>query len=128
MKQDNLFLKNLAKRQVFINLGYYDFRCGIDTLAAVSSATNVKEFNKGSLFVYCAKSRNQIRIVFWEGCGCWMITRKLSIGLFKWPDKYSDKNAVLSCYNDLIKLLSDPIPQSEIARRDVVKKLSGLKI
>jgi transposase len=121
---ESSFLRTLAERKIFINLGAYDFRSGIDTLAAVSAATNSQEFSKGSLFVYCSRRRNQIRIVFWEGCGTWMITRKLSNGAYKWPNKNSDKSSVLSCYKDLINLLTDPVSQSEIKRREIVNRLS----
>jgi hypothetical protein len=124
VKYNNSFLRTLSERKIFINLGSYDFRCGIDALVAVSTATNAHEFSRGSLFVYCSKARNQIRIVFWEGCGTWMISRKLSSGTYKWPNKNSNKSAVLSCYKDLISLLSDPISPDEIKRRETVKRLS----
>jgi hypothetical protein len=74
-----------------------------------------------------SKSRSQIRIVFWEGCGAWMISRKISYGLFKWSTKNSSNEQVLTCYKDLITLLSDPIPQSEIKKKEIIKKLSEAK-
>lgn len=120
---DNHFLSTLKDRKIFIHLGSYDFRCGVDTLAAISSAINVKEFYNGSLFAFCSKSHNHIRVVFWQGCGSWMISRKVE-GSFKWPNRNSSKESVLSCYRDLINLLSDPISENEIKRRNTVKKLS----
>lgn len=123
-KSNNSFLSTLAERKVYINLGAYDFRCGIDTLVATSTATCQKDFDEGALFSYCGKAKDQVRIVFWEGCGAWMISRKISIGRIQWPSKNSDEEQVLSCYKDLMALLQDPISENELTRREVVKKLS----
>jgi hypothetical protein len=122
--EEQSFLKTLSNRKIFINLGSYDFRCGIDTLIATSTAINCEEFYKGALFAFCSSGHNQIRIVFWEGCGGWMITRKVNESRFKWPDKFSEERAVLACYKDLISLLADPISQYELSRREVVERLS----
>lgn len=124
MNKENHFLKSLSKNKIYIHLGHYDFRCGIDTLVAASTAINCKEFYRGALFAYCSKGRRQIRLVFWQGCGAWMITRKIE-SCFNWPNKLSDKTAVLSCYQDLISLLADPISEDEIERKKVVNKLSN---
>ena len=118
------FLKSLSNRKVYINLGLYDFRCGIDSLAATSSATCPKAFDDGALFVYCSKSRKQIRMVFWEGCGVWMISRRLARGILKWPNKNSDRTHILACYDDLMALLQDPVSENELRRRKVANKLS----
>jgi len=121
---DNSFLSTLASRKIYINTGTIDFRCGIDSLSELSCASTTEDYYNGALFAYCSKSRSQIRIVFWEGCGTWMINRKLSNGKYNWPNKNSDKSSVLSCYKDLINLLADPISQREIRRREIVNKLS----
>jgi hypothetical protein len=120
---DNHFLSTLKDRKIFIYLGPYDFRCSVDTLAAIAATINLSEFHNGSLFAFCSKSHIHIRVVFWQGCGSWMISRKVA-GRFKWPNKNSSKDSVLSCYKDLINLLSDPIPSNEIKRRNTVDKLS----
>lgn len=46
---DNHFLSTLKGRKIFIYLGPYDFRCGVDTLAAIATAINATEFHNGGV-------------------------------------------------------------------------------
>lgn len=117
-------LSALFNKKVFIRTGTTDFREGIDTLAAKAASISDEDFFNGSLFVFCSKSRKQIRIIFWEGCGVWMITRKLSKSKFFWASKNSNNEDVLSCYNDLITLLKDPVSWSVVSAKKIAKKLS----
>jgi hypothetical protein len=121
---NNSILSALSNKKVFIRTGSIDFRAGIDTLAAIAASTNQEEFFNGALFVYCSRSRTQIRIIFWEGCGVWLLARKLNRSRFIWPTKNSNNEDVLSCYKDLQSLLKDPISWDVISSENVAKKLS----
>jgi len=117
-------LKAFFNKKIFIITGYTDFRVGIDMLSAKAASINQEEFFNGALFVYCSKSRKQIRMVFWEGCGVWLLTRKLNKSKFYWPCKNSKAEEVLACYEDLKALLKDPISWDTINSKMVAEKLS----
>jgi transposase len=123
-KRDDSILNAFSKKKIFITTGTIDFRVGIDMLSARSTSINQEEFFNGALFVYCSKARNQIRMLFWEGCGVWMLTRKINKSKFFWPNKNSNSEDVLACYEDLKALLSDPISWDIISSERVAKKLS----
>jgi len=126
-REETNFLQSLSNRKIFIHTGFFDFRCGIDTLVMESAAANTDEYYNGSVFVYCAKSRTQIRLVFWEGCGNWMLTRKLSSKRFMWISKNSNKTEVLACYEELKSLISDPLPENKLSRLVTLEKLKNRK-
>jgi len=122
-KNDSI-LTAFSNKKIFIITGTIDFRIGIDMLSAQSTSINQEEFFNGALFVYCSKARNQIRMLFWEGCGVWMLTRKINKSKFFWPCKNSKSEEVLACYEDLKALLRDPISWDIINSERVAQKLS----
>lgn len=125
-KNNDSILTAFSNKKIFIRTGTIDFRIGIDLLSAKAASTNQEEFFKGALFVYCSKSRNQLRIIFWEGCGVWMLTRKINKSRFIWPSRNSNNEDVLSCYEDLKILLKDPISWDIINSEKIAEKLSKL--
>ncbi len=38
-----------------------------------------------SLFLFCGKRRNRIKVLFWEGDGFVILYKRLENGSFKWP-------------------------------------------
>lgn len=117
-------LNALSNKKIFIITGNIDFRVGIDMLSANAASINQEEFFNGALFVYCSKSRKQIRMVFWEGCGVWLLTRKLNKSKFYWPCKNSKSEEVIACYEDLKALLKDPISWDILNSKNVADRLS----
>jgi transposase len=122
--RNDSILSAFTKKKIFISTGTIDFRIGVDLLAAKAASTNQEEFFNGALFVYCSKARNQIRMIFWEGCGVWMLTRKISKSRFFWPKRNSTNEDVLACYEDLQILLKDPVSWDIINSEKVAKRLS----
>ena len=41
----------------------------------------------GSLYVFCNRRRDRIKILFWEEGGYWLCARRLERGTFRWPQK-----------------------------------------
>ena len=72
---------------VYLACGVTDLRNNIDGLALIVE----REFNldlfSPSMFVFCNRSRDKIKILFWDKNGFWLYYRRLEEGRFKWPDK-----------------------------------------
>jgi len=62
------------------------FRCGIDGTAAIARAVLQKEPMDGALFVFRNRRRHMLRVLFYDGSGFWLCTKRLSNGRFSaWP-------------------------------------------
>jgi len=62
------------------------FRTGIDGTAAIARQGLAKEPMDGALFVFRNRRRDMLRILFYDGAGFWLCTKRLSKGRFSaWP-------------------------------------------
>lgn len=70
---------------IYIACGYTDMRKSIDGLAAiVQQQFRLDPFAK-SLFLFCGKRRDRIKVLLWEGDGFVLLYKRLENGSFKWP-------------------------------------------
>ena len=76
--------------QVYIACGYTDMRKSIDGLATVvQQQFHLDPFSK-SLFLFCGKRRDRIKVLLWEGDGFLLLYKRLENGNFRWPRKESE--------------------------------------
>jgi transposase len=62
-----------------------DFRKGMDGLAALAKATLVEDPFSGTVLVFRAKRADRVKILFWDGTGLLLVSKRLEQGGFKWP-------------------------------------------
>ena len=71
--------------KVHLALGYTDMRKGIDGLAMLVQGVLRRDPFSGHLFVFRGRKANLIKIVFWDGTGFCLFTKRLEHGVFLWP-------------------------------------------
>lgn len=70
---------------VYLACGSTDLRKSIDGLAAlVSQSFHLDPFSH-SLFVFCNRGRDKLKILVWDHNGFWLYYRRLERGRFRWP-------------------------------------------
>ena len=75
-----------AQASVFVMHESVNFRKGIDGMAAVARVVLGQEPMSGAFFVFRSCGRQMLRILFYDGGGFWLCTRRLSKGTFSnWP-------------------------------------------
>ena len=75
---------------IYIACGYTDMRKFIDGLACVvQEQFHLDPFSK-SLFLFCGKRRDRMKVLLWEGDGFVLLYKRLENGNFKWPRKESE--------------------------------------
>jgi hypothetical protein len=75
-----------ANANVLIMHEPISFNRGIDGMAAVARVVLQKEPMDGAFFVFRNKARHMLRILFYDGQGYWLMTKRLSKGRFSaWP-------------------------------------------
>lgn len=78
-------LSDIDASRVYLAAGSTDLRKSIDGLAAlVSHAFELDPFT-GSLFVFCNRDRDKLKILYWDHNGFWLYYRRLERGRFRWP-------------------------------------------
>ena len=77
-------------KDIYIACGYTDMRKSIDGLAAtVQQEFNLDPFAP-SLFLFCGKRRDRIKVLLWEGDGFCLLYKRLENGSFRWPRSESE--------------------------------------
>lgn len=83
---------------VYLAAGTTDLRKSIDGLAAlVQEGFGLDPFSQ-SLFVFCNRERNKLKILFWDLNGFWLFK-----GTFRWPT--GSEGVVTVSYRELRWLL-----------------------
>lgn len=115
------FDTGIEGKKIFLRFGATDFRRGVrGMISLVVGAMNMK-LDEQSVFVFCSTSRKQIRIVYCEGAGCWMLCRTIRYGRFSWPK--DSKEAAQLTGDELRALLSDPVPLEHLKARGLVTRM-----
>ena len=71
--------------KVYLAAGPTDLRAGFDRLGVLVQAVLDQSATSGHLFVFCNAQRSRIKILFWDGTGLWLLTKRLERGRFAWP-------------------------------------------
>ena len=68
---------------VYLAPGFTDMRKSIDGLAAMVSLSFGQDLFSSSLFVFCNRRGDKIKILYWEHNGFWLCYRRLERGKFR---------------------------------------------
>mgnify|MGYP001221285084 FL=1 len=91
-------------QHIYLACGPTDLRKSIDALAAlVQEGFGLNPF-KPSLFVFCNRQRDKLKLLFWDHNGFWLLYRRLERGTFQWP---SDGDGVLTVSPRQLRWLLD---------------------
>lgn len=71
--------------KVHLAFGYIDMRKGMDSLSVLVQEVLQQDPFSGHLFVFRGRKANLIKIVFWDGTGLCLFTKRLEQGVFLWP-------------------------------------------
>jgi transposase len=74
-----------AATRVFVALSPVDLRGSFNRLAAIVQTVLQEDPLSGHLFVFTNRSRNRIKVLFWDGTGLWCCAKRLERGRFSWP-------------------------------------------
>lgn len=88
---------NTVAGKVYLSSGSTDMRKSIDGLAAIVQESFKLDPFSSSLFVFCNKNCNKLKILQWQHNGFWLYYRRLEKGVFQWPREGKDSPLILSC-------------------------------
>ena len=71
--------------RVYLVLGATDMRKQIDGLAALVQDVLEQDPFSDCLFVFCNRTRDKLKILYWQRNGFWLWYRRLERERFRWP-------------------------------------------
>ena len=78
-------------KRIIMKTGKTDLRYGIDRLASmVRLEYGLDPLDEGTLFLFCGNKKDRIKALVCEGDGYTLLTKKLSRGVFQWPQSVSE--------------------------------------
>ena len=80
--------------QVWLAVGVTDMRKGFAALAAQAEQTTQQSPFNGHLFVFRGRQGDLIKIIWWDGQGACLFSKRLEKGRFVWPSAKDGKIAL----------------------------------
>lgn len=77
---------DLERIKIYVKPGPTDMRKQINGLAIVATEEMELDVFSGSLFIFCNRSRNILKALYWDRTGFCMWQKRLEKHRFPWPD------------------------------------------
>lgn len=74
-----------AGTRIFLAVAAVDLRRSFDGLSAHVQTVLEEQVLEGGLFVFTNRRRNRLRLLWWDGSGLWIATKRLERGVLTWP-------------------------------------------
>ena len=79
--------------RVFLAVEPADMRKGFEGLHALVSERLGENVRGGALFVFTNKRHTRLKVLYFDGTGLWLMTKRLEEGTFAWPQSRGDRRA-----------------------------------
>jgi len=74
-----------AGTRIFLAVAPVDLRRSFDGLTAHVQTVLAQQVLEGGLFAFTNRRRNRLRLLWWDGTGLWIATKRLERGALTWP-------------------------------------------
>ena len=92
-----------GEKKVYLACGHTDMRKSINGLSAIVESSFKLDPFDASVFVFCNRARDRVKILEWDGDGFWLYFKRLEKGHFKWPS--AGEEATMSLTGDELSIL-----------------------
>lgn len=86
-----------------------DMRKGFNGLYAAVSERLGEDPRAGALFVFTNRRHNRLKMLYWDGTGLWVLTKRLEQGTFSWPKTLAPGTRKLCVRPEALALLTDGV-------------------
>ena len=102
-------------------LGATDIRKGFDGLYGIVRDRLGLEVRSGHLFLFANSRRNRLKILYWDGSGLWICSKRLELGRYSWPQQ-REQSARVTLSQEELSLLLGGIELTRTRRKDWYRK------
>jgi transposase len=101
--------------KIFVLVEPCDMRKGFNGLYGMVSTTFGEDPRSGALFVFSNRRHTRIKILYWDGSGLWVLTKRLERGSFSWPPVIAGESA---CVRGARRALTEEANTSDRVQRE----------
>lgn len=81
-----MLLENmLVAEKIYLACGSTDLRKAVDGLAAIISQQFMLDPFSNSIFLFCNKNKDKLKVLIWDTNGFILLYKRLEQGKFQWP-------------------------------------------
>jgi transposase len=95
--------------KVFVSLEPCDMRKGFNGLAALVGERLKEEVRSGALFVFGNRRRTRLKVLYFDGTGVWLLSKRLEAGTFSWPRSAEGGTVKLRLAPEAFAMLTDGV-------------------
>ncbi len=81
---------------LYLHRDFVDFRKSINGLSVIVEEEMLLSPFDGALFVFCSKSRDKLKILYWDNTGFCLWYKRLEKDNFKWPNKHDESTFTIT--------------------------------
>jgi transposase len=106
-----------AHLKVFLATAPCDLRMNFNGLWAAAQERLGEDPKGGALFVFGNRRHNRIKLLYFDGTGVCVLSKRLEEGTFHWPQSAGQPGAKLRLAPQALQLLLDGVDLKDGARR-----------
>jgi len=91
--------------RIYLAAGVTDMRKGFEGLYGLVRDRLACDPLSGHVFLFCNGDRNRLKLIFWDGSGLWVCTKRLEKGRFRWPEATGEESKVILSHEELMLLV-----------------------
>lgn len=77
---------SFAGQRIFLVVGVTDMRKSFNGLSGIASSLLGATPSSRDFFVFSNRTRNRLKVLFYDESGAWVFAKRLDKGTFAWPD------------------------------------------
>jgi transposase len=95
--------------KILLALEPCDMRKGFNGLYGWVSQKLGEDPRSGTLFAFTNKRRTRLKVLYWDGSGLWLLSKRLERGTFSWPSSSQAQASKLHLAPEAWAMLTDGI-------------------
>ena len=95
--------------KIYVAVEPCDMRKSFEGLSALTTTALHQDVRSGALFVFSNRRHTRLKILYWDGTGLWVMTKRLEKGTFSWPGSVESKAVKLRLSPEALAMLTDGV-------------------
>jgi transposase len=103
--------------RIYLAVGATDLRKSFEGLSDLVRQQFKEDPLSGHIFLFTNRRKNRVKLLYWDGSGMWVCTKKLAQGCFSWPKTADTETGALRIVAEELTLLVGGIDLEKTRRR-----------